>query len=83
MWTDPKTQIDYMTLEAFTLPAHRRKGYVKLGSSALNNDNWMFMIEKVAVFSDDMLAVAKGAGFTDVTQFFKDDEGRWLPCPVV
>jgi hypothetical protein len=82
MWTDPETQIDYMTLEAFTLPAHRRKGHVKLGAKALADDGWLVLNEPVAVFRDSMWEVAKGAACTDVTRFFCD-EGKWTPCPAV
>ena len=80
MWTDPRTQIDYMTLEAFTLPAHRRNGYVKLGAAALAKDEWLRLTEPVAVFRGSMWEVAKGSGCTDVTRFFCD-EGRWTACP--
>ena len=81
MWTDPKTQIDYMTLEAFTLPAHRRNGYVKLGAAALAEDEWLRLNEPMAVFRMRMWEVAKGVGCTDVTYFFCD-EGKWTACPV-
>ena len=80
MWTDPETQIDYMTLEAFTLPAHRRKGHVKLGAKALADGLWLCLHEPVAVFRVTMLQVARGAGCTDATYFFCD-EGMWTACP--
>jgi hypothetical protein len=81
MWTDRNTHIDYMTLEAFTLPPHRRKGYVKLGAKALADDGWLVLDAPVAVFRVSMLDVAQGAGCTNVTYFFCD-EGKWTACPV-
>jgi hypothetical protein len=82
MWTDPGTQIDYMTLEAFTLPAHRSQGNVKLGAKALADDGWLVLDAPVAVFRVTMLDVARGAGCTNATYFFCD-EGKWTACPAV
>jgi hypothetical protein len=67
------------TLECYTLPAVRRKGYALLAARALVAGTFADLDEPVAVFSDEAVGLARRVGFTNVEQFYSEGD-KWLPA---
>jgi len=66
---------DWETLEAFTLPSHRRRGLARFAAAGLSASG-SIKVQTVAVFASPMLSVAKAAGLMP-TLFRLDENGRW------
>ena len=66
------------TLECYTLPAVRRKGYALLAARALVAGTFADLDEPVAVFSDEAVGLARRVGFTRIEQFVSEGD-KWLP----
>lgn len=66
------------TLECFTLPAVRRKGYALLAARALVAGTFADLDDPVAVFSDEAVCLARRVGFANIEQFYSEGD-KWLP----
>ena len=74
-WRD-MTGKDWQTLEAFTLPTHRRRGAARFAAAGLAAAG-AIKVPSVAVFASPMISVAKSSGLYPVL-FRLDESGRWV-----